>query len=37
MDKRANPVGGISLQSSEILVGGMKILPCKPVLPDGIS
>ena len=29
MDKRANPVGGISLQSSEILVGGMKISPCK--------
>ena len=29
MDKRASPVGGISLQSSEISVGGMKIFPCK--------
>ena len=29
MDKRASPVGGISLQSGEISVGGMKIFQCK--------
>ena len=29
MDKWASPVGGISLQSSEISVGGLKIFPCK--------
>ena len=29
MDKRASPVGRISLQSGEISVGGMKIFPCK--------
>ena len=29
MDKQASPVRGISLQSSEISVDGMKIFPCK--------
>ena len=32
MDKRASPVGGISPQSGEISVGGMKIFPCKQSL-----
>ena len=29
MDKRPSPVGGISLESGEISVGGMKIFPFK--------
>ena len=29
MDKRASPVGRISLESSEISIGGRKISPCK--------
>ena len=35
MDKRASPVGAISLQSGEISVGGMKIFPCKHISRAG--
>ena len=35
MDKRASPVGAISLESGEISVGGMKIFPCKHISRAG--